>query len=86
MYVTLLEITDININIMHPLEDNMHGMRLLWLLHSSAVSVLGHWRLLEITGYYWITDINMKSTEVQTSPMLASGSQLLACGIYACSH
>jgi len=26
----------------------------------------------------------MKSTEVQTSPMLASGAQLLACGIYTC--
>jgi len=23
------------------------------LLHSSAVSVLGHWRLLEITGNHW---------------------------------
>jgi len=26
----------------------------------------------------------MKSTEVQTSLMLASGAQLLACGTYAC--
>jgi len=25
----------------------------------------------------------MKSTEVQTSPMLASGAKLLPCGIYA---
>ena len=25
----------------------------------------------------------MKSTEVQTSPMLASGAQLLPCGIYS---
>ena len=59
------------------------GMWLLWLLQSSAVSVLGHWRL---TRDYWklleITDINTKSTEVQTSPMLASDAQLPACGIY----
>ena len=26
----------------------------------------------------------MKSTEVQTSPMLASGAKLLPCGVYAC--
>jgi len=26
----------------------------------------------------------MKSTEVQTSPMLAAGAQLLVRGIYAC--
>ena len=26
----------------------------------------------------------MKSTEVQTSPMLASGAKLLPCGIYIC--
>jgi len=26
----------------------------------------------------------MKNTEVQTSPILASGAQLLPCGIYAC--
>ena len=44
-----------NINNLHPLEENtLEGMRLLRrLLHSSAISILGHWRLLEITGNHW---------------------------------
>jgi len=29
-------------------------------------------------------DLGMKSTEVQSSSMLASGAQVLVCGIYIC--
>jgi len=46
-YVTLLEITDTNINTMHPLEENMHAWNVMTV--AITVSILGHWRLLEIT-------------------------------------
>ena len=47
------------------------GMWLLWLLQSSAVSVLGHWRLLEITGNYWrLLTLTRKALKCKPHPCL----------------
>jgi len=53
----------------------MQGIQLL--LHSSAVSALSHWRLLEITGNYWrlLTQISTACTPLKKICM--QGMQLL---------
>jgi len=53
----------------------MQGMQLL--LHSSAVSALSHWRLLEITGNYWRLLTQTSTTCTPLKKICMQGMQLL---------